>query len=834
MVIISLGCASFCYALNTGTHKLINEYIAQKALNGFSLNATLQDQLDMKNGVQEVFNNRKVFELMGDAGVYEDEPPGTIPYVRSVNHFHNPINKQGFSGLSWLLWGGFGWLNGVSSIQWSQEDIGNQSPGGHYSWHDARSYFYNALTKQSDSVRQQNFADTFRGLGQLMHLVEDLSVPEHTRNELHGLPFTYRYENWVEDNLRIDNISQYTPIYFDPSAIGNIKPLASVPVANLFDTNTYTPNNETSPNNPDVTCDVVNGMSKIGLSEYTNANFISPGTAFVPGFLYPNWSSVMQDPISNTANYLRKLGKGESAEGGKVGNGEHLDYFAVSRWGYNLLPSSMRQNGLYLRMNNTVYAEYASHLIPRAVGYASSLLNYFFRGQIDVIPDDAAGSGYVIVNNTDEDMSGKFELFYDNASDQRISVNPDGWTFDIGKKNSGNNKSTNFYFAPPPGAKEPGKYILVFRGKLGNEDDAVVGKIVTQGILVALGGNGVISQPSWTVYRLQPDNGNVIWSVTNAGQAGFAGDAEGSGIDSDGQAVYTATGPNPVLVGIAGVIGKRSISDGSLLWEVTVTGKTAHTLKADKDGVYATLTDDNFNAYSMCVRKMNSKDGSTMWEHNLGYDWGDLYSIAADADSIYVGGHIYDEAGEWQLIPIIVKLDKATGGVLWTQRLPESKWSDYLTVKGLAAKDGKLFDCLQTTDQGNGNYLWRTERRDPLTGNLIWRVDENGNTLYATRPYGVATDGNTVMTSGIVQQSLPLTANVEIIKDAVTGSMIWGGLNDWDYTLGSAYGAGTYFIGGGMDNGPAMVEARGINGTLKWQKPYPDNVIIRNIAFFEK
>jgi hypothetical protein len=82
----------------------------------------------------------------------------------------------------------------------------------------------------------------------------------------------------------------------------------------------------------------------------------------------------------------------------------------------------------------------------------------------------------VIENNTDEDMNGTFELYYDNNSDQRIRI--DGWTLSIGKKSSGNNKSTNITFTKPSDMKEDGKYMLVFRGKLGSEEDAVAGRSI--------------------------------------------------------------------------------------------------------------------------------------------------------------------------------------------------------------------------------------------------------------------------------------------------------------------------------------------------------------------
>ena len=371
---IAFNLASVCYALETKTHQAINEYIARGTFNGFSLKSYLQAQLGIQEGVAASIQSKTVSEWLGYGGIYEDIPYWYMPYLRSVNHFHNPLTKQGFSG----FWG-IGFLSGVSSIQWSQESFGTQGPGGHYSWFDVRDYFYKALTATDKTTRDQNFADTFRGLGQLMHLVEDLSVPEHTRNDSHGPCWlSYNYECWAENKITDITISTYPPIYFDSSQIGNLNPLASIPIANLFDTNQY---NGTNPN--------VTLQNNVGLSEYTNVNFLSPGTAFISDFPYPNWSSIVlydwTDPgTGKKTTYLKKLGQGETGGNGQIGNGEHIDHLAAARWGYKLLPSWLQQNGIFLKLDDACYTEYASRLIPRAVGYSAGFLNYFFRGSIEI------------------------------------------------------------------------------------------------------------------------------------------------------------------------------------------------------------------------------------------------------------------------------------------------------------------------------------------------------------------------------------------------------------------------------------------------------------------
>lgn len=442
------------YALEVETHKEINEKIAKGTINGFSLNNYLKNQLGFQNGYDEVFKfgeSKKVWDWIKIGGLYEDKPPGTIiPYIRSANHFHDPLSNKGFGGFFFGLL-----LSGDASITWSQKPIGTQSPGGYYSWFDTRDYFYKALTSPTKDEKEKYFAETFRGIGQLMHLVQDISVPAHTRNEFHA---GYHYEGWVDKNkAQLLNLS---PISFDQSILSLKSPLAPVPFANLFDAERYTITNP----DPAVTL-----SNSIGLSEYTNANFFSDLTIFQD---YPHPAK------GNTDAALRE----QQAEDGEIDRpyyitGYQSEKLALYSYFANLDITGIPEGWKYT-LDDAVYEDYAQKLIPRAVGYSAGLLNYFFRGEIDMVPDYDAGYGYRIVNNTDEDMNGRFELYYDNDRGERRLVQ--SCPFAIGRKSSGNNKSPTITFSPPADAKESGKYMLVFRGRLGNEEDAVVGKEVKE------------------------------------------------------------------------------------------------------------------------------------------------------------------------------------------------------------------------------------------------------------------------------------------------------------------------------------------------------------------
>jgi len=113
-ILISL--ATLCHALHPETHELINEYVAKNSMNGFELHPYLQEQLDIKQGVEQEFEINKVknqaWKWLKKGGTYEDEPPLCLPYVRSVNHFHEPVSDEGFIGFY-----GISSLFGDSSIE---------------------------------------------------------------------------------------------------------------------------------------------------------------------------------------------------------------------------------------------------------------------------------------------------------------------------------------------------------------------------------------------------------------------------------------------------------------------------------------------------------------------------------------------------------------------------------------------------------------------------------------------------------------------------------------------------------------------------------------------
>ncbi len=137
----------FLFALETPTHELINEFILDENV-GFPLSSYLKKRLNFPDGIEEKFRaergsvkyeeTKTVEDWIKEGGEWEDLPPKTLPYIRSFNHYHDPLTMLGYNILGVEL--------GESALQWAQEPPGTQWIGGYYSWYDIREYFYNTLT----------------------------------------------------------------------------------------------------------------------------------------------------------------------------------------------------------------------------------------------------------------------------------------------------------------------------------------------------------------------------------------------------------------------------------------------------------------------------------------------------------------------------------------------------------------------------------------------------------------------------------------------------------------------------------------------------------------
>ncbi|HES59197.1 MAG TPA: hypothetical protein ENO18_02090, partial [Caldithrix sp.] len=416
----------------------------------------------MPEGKDTFFENKKVFDLVADGGAYEDQPP------RWMAHFHNPLTNKGL-------------LGSASALAWAIAPAGAQTTfpptgTGTYSWYDARSYFEQALISKDKKTRENYFALAFRSIGQVMHVVQDMSVPAHTRGDIHPSLLNIGgddYEKWAKKNIKgVTQGSAYSP-YNNSMFL----------IPQLFDTDQY------NGTNPSITI-----SNSIGLAEFTNANFMSADTIF-KDFDYPNKSNLQMYPKEVSpgkwAVYYTKTidGLGE------------VKHFVREKSYYDKLPTSEAFRGLML--DDSVNSDYAQHLIPRAVGYSAQVLQYFFRGQLEA---EFVEGNLKVKNTSSETISnGEFSLYYDNASEERNLL----VTAQADNLPSGSEQTITIPEIPE-GATS---FMLVYKGKLGNEENAVIGKVIPSEfvvITVSLSGISGENLTKKTVFVWNPASNSLV------------------------------------------------------------------------------------------------------------------------------------------------------------------------------------------------------------------------------------------------------------------------------------------------------------------------------------
>ncbi|KJU83946.1 secreted protein containing Phospholipase C, zinc-binding, prokaryotic domain protein [Candidatus Magnetobacterium bavaricum] len=313
-------------------------------------------------------NGVSIYGLMQRA-TYDEDAQLLLPHVYLCSHFYNPlINKSGVC------------LSYISAYD-QANDIGNL-----WSWPNARKYFYEGLTLANKDQREKALTKAFKGLGHVVHLVQDMAVPTHTRSDYHSFFFTEPFESYTKSQMLTLNYSgSGAPYKVDINITSSIQ---NAP-RQLWDGDFYSYNDLPAGNN-------------IGLSEYSAANFFSDDTIFnadkrpkVEDTDCKNLVSI-GSVVNNRGetDYLRYISKivGEKVDK-LVAFGLLTAYvdenLIASGWPVGTTCGNPNYVLSLLGLDDEISKEYASKLVPLAVTYGAALMDYFFKSQIEIIlPDD--------------------------------------------------------------------------------------------------------------------------------------------------------------------------------------------------------------------------------------------------------------------------------------------------------------------------------------------------------------------------------------------------------------------------------------------------------------
>ncbi len=473
VVLIALAMGASLHSLGIATHSLVNGEAAQSMFlqerlraHGFETGlATIIESGDGERG--------SIQGWIEQGGELEDSNG------RYLHHFHDPLKPWDQAGLD------LGLLQFSSSIRWMHDQQGLLN-GGDWSWREMRRLYYRALAERDPRRRDELWADLFRGLGQIMHLVVDASVPEHARNDMHplgALRLRNSYERWVAAQhegdpaaaTRFASTYLSAPIDFGRDILGLAPPPgethAAVPVARLVDADRY------DGSNPGVTVGAgTRAPVSVGLAEIANANFFSEDTL---GHQYPSptTANLIEVNLPTPFGRVRRYFSRPAGQGLLPANPVRAEC-VTDKWFLDLLT----RWSPYPCVDGLVWGQVAAHMLPRAVGYARGVLDYFFRGSMEVARVEWTRDAVeVTVKNTGPDvMEGVFEVYarlYPGTSrEERVRLATLGTGEPI--RIEPGEEWVDAIVIPPDAVPTPA-HVLVFRGRLGLEADAVAAQVFT-------------------------------------------------------------------------------------------------------------------------------------------------------------------------------------------------------------------------------------------------------------------------------------------------------------------------------------------------------------------
>ncbi|MCC7202474.1 MAG: hypothetical protein IT393_07440 [Nitrospirae bacterium] len=346
-----------------------------------------------------------------------------------------------------------------------------------WGWDKARDYYELALNSPTVEERESYFTKTFQSLGQVLHLIEDGAQPAHVRNDFTShLTYTgvelsppwrwfgSQFEHYVKNH---------------PGLVASAEPIKPIFVnarlTDFWDTNQYVETNP--PQFNDLT---------VGITEFTNVNYFSDST--IPGnsptpehtFPYPQVNSTnaricldYAPGSTDVRKYISRNSKGDCPPPSAARLADHFATPSFLNEEYLITEGNIPTLKLWLDEN--VHSTYATELLPRAVGYSAALIDYFFRGKLDFVIDEGdrgdGTKGIRIYNLSDEEMEGTFYLYYDATDGNRYLLGSSSLLL------SPQGLSAVLSFSVPNNNIEEDRYVIVFRGRIGMEQEAVAGYI---------------------------------------------------------------------------------------------------------------------------------------------------------------------------------------------------------------------------------------------------------------------------------------------------------------------------------------------------------------------
>ena len=236
-------------------------------------------------------------------------------------------------------------------------------------------------TKEDD--RKAYWATTFRAIGDILHLNQDVAQPQHTRNEGHGSDHATLYERYVD--ARVSQPKKFT-FNGEGTILAELGTLPPLPVNLPYPVprfNRYSDYWSTQQGSASI-------LSGNGLADYSSRGFFTPAKNL--GTSYGGFPS----PTNNESLYTTIVDPSQPAGDCRIYEGKQQyarsklpddfvvpgDPMAKTRYASRSLVDGQ------WTLNRCVFDDRVDLLIPRAVAYSAGLIDYFFRGQLEIRPPE--------------------------------------------------------------------------------------------------------------------------------------------------------------------------------------------------------------------------------------------------------------------------------------------------------------------------------------------------------------------------------------------------------------------------------------------------------------
>jgi len=380
-----------------------------------------------------------VADLIRLGAVWEDQ----LSDLQALRHFYDPVNDRALDVPV------FGTGKSVRSPDWALEDK-TSFPGPIatqlFSLHDAYDYLYSALTfvnprsvADSTNERKRYFGLTFQSLGHVIHHLQDMAQPQHVRNDPHcdSVALCKSLANVTGDNLFYAPSTYEKYTNSDVSGDPLLRIRANLPYLGPGSEPVYPAiNGSDAPNSARQFWRTTAAGSNIsagkGIAEYTNYNFFSDGSIYrydapiLPEISLPSERVDVAQllpgaGLSGEVWFFRSTvtdnrSPSPQSENPRAASSSLFDPDLAARI------SSAQAPHLYFALNRFTFDAAHKFLIPRAVGYSAGLINFFFRGQLEIGPPDEGVYGIVdhtVENQPDVDGFGKLKVKVRNVTSGR-------------------------------------------------------------------------------------------------------------------------------------------------------------------------------------------------------------------------------------------------------------------------------------------------------------------------------------------------------------------------------------------------------------------------------